>query len=80
MVRSIEIPRPIKGVDVPGCGKVRLMSWSDIMYHFLLKNKKSFCLTFQIKCNCLRELLDALHVVYVLNFSFLFRYLSECHV
>lgn len=22
VVRSIEIPRPIKGVDVPGCGKV----------------------------------------------------------
>ena len=21
-VRSLEIPRPIKGVDVPGCGKV----------------------------------------------------------
>lgn len=23
MVHSLEIPRPIKGVDVPGCGKVR---------------------------------------------------------
>lgn len=23
VVRSIEIPRPIKGVDVPGCGKVK---------------------------------------------------------
>lgn len=22
LVRSLEIPRPIKGVDVPGCGKV----------------------------------------------------------
>lgn len=25
VVRSVEIPRPIEGVDVPGCGKVRLM-------------------------------------------------------
>lgn len=23
VVRSLEIPRPIRGVDVPGCGKVR---------------------------------------------------------
>ena len=23
VVRSMEIPRPIKGVEVPGCGKVR---------------------------------------------------------
>lgn len=23
VVKSIEIPRPIEGVDVPGCGKVR---------------------------------------------------------
>lgn len=22
MVKSLEIPRPIKGIDVPGCGKV----------------------------------------------------------
>lgn len=22
VVRSLEIPRPIRGVDVPGCGKV----------------------------------------------------------
>lgn len=32
-VRSLEIPRPIKGVDVPGCGKVStcviLMNMSD---------------------------------------------------
>lgn len=25
IVRSLEIPRPIEGVDVPGCGKVRWM-------------------------------------------------------
>ena len=25
VVRSVEIPRPIEGVDVPGCGKVGLM-------------------------------------------------------
>jgi hypothetical protein len=24
IVRSLEIPRPIKGVDVPGCGKVKI--------------------------------------------------------
>lgn len=23
MVKSLEIPRPIKGIDVPGCGKVQ---------------------------------------------------------
>lgn len=26
VVRSLEIPRPIDGVDVPGCGKVRLLA------------------------------------------------------
>lgn len=26
-VRSLEIPRPIKGVDVPGCGKVCLFTY-----------------------------------------------------
>jgi len=26
VVRSVEIPRPIEGVDVPGCGKVLLTS------------------------------------------------------
>lgn len=25
VVRSVEIPRPIEGVDVPGCGKVYLI-------------------------------------------------------
>ena len=25
VVRSVEIPRPIEGVDVPGCGKVRIL-------------------------------------------------------
>lgn len=29
MVHSLEIPRPIKGVDVPGCGKVRF----QILFH-----------------------------------------------
>ena len=24
VVKSLEIPRPIDGVDVPGCGKVRI--------------------------------------------------------
>lgn len=37
VVRSVEIPRPIEGVDVPGCGKVRLISIMIlyIIYHFL---------------------------------------------
>lgn len=26
VVRSVEIPRPIEGVDVPGCGKVKKCS------------------------------------------------------
>lgn len=25
VVRSVEIPRPIEGVDVPGCGKVTVI-------------------------------------------------------
>ena len=30
-VRSIEIPRPVPGVDVPGCGKVIIMMSSSII-------------------------------------------------
>lgn len=26
LVKSIEIPRPVDGVEVPGCGKVRVLS------------------------------------------------------
>lgn len=33
-VRSLEIPRPIKGVDVPGCGKV------FYLFHKIIKRKK----------------------------------------
>jgi len=29
IVRSVEIPRPIKGVEVPGIGKVRCVCWSS---------------------------------------------------
>lgn len=29
VVRSVEIPRPIEGVEVPGCGKVRLDFYSS---------------------------------------------------
>lgn len=33
VVRSLEIPRPIEGVDVPGCGKVSIkMSLSHLFY------------------------------------------------
>lgn len=32
VVRSVEIPRPIEGVDVPGCGKV------GIPYFLLFEN------------------------------------------
>lgn len=37
VVRSIEIPRPIEGVEVPGCGKVNLISYLifDILLLFL---------------------------------------------
>lgn len=31
-VRSIEIPRPVDGVEVPGCGKVR----KDFIYHLFV--------------------------------------------
>ena len=37
VVRSVEIPRPIEGVDVPGCGKVLNIDTMllHIIYHFL---------------------------------------------
>jgi len=31
VVRSVEIPRPIEGVDVPGCGKVTVIM--DYTFH-----------------------------------------------
>lgn len=34
VVRSIEIPRPIEGVEVPGCGKVEIFKCS--LRYFLL--------------------------------------------
>lgn len=36
VVRSVEIPRPIEGVDVPGCGKVSFV----LMYKFDFFPKK----------------------------------------
>ena len=40
IVRSVEIPRPIKGVEVPGIGKVRSCVFCSLVlcygcYHFL---------------------------------------------
>lgn len=37
VVRSLEIPRPIEGVDVPGCGKVSIENYP------LLETKHDFC-------------------------------------
>lgn len=41
VVRSLEIPRPIDGVDVPGCGKVRVLAIKLILmigdYKFLFE-------------------------------------------
>ena len=39
-VRSIEIPRPVEGIDVPGCGKV------------ILKNDQSATCTFRTATLC----------------------------
>lgn len=37
VVRSVEIPRPIEGVDVPGCGKVTvIMALLLIFQHLTL--------------------------------------------
>lgn len=36
-VRSIEIPRPVDGVDVPGCGKVSHYSWREERHIRLLE-------------------------------------------
>jgi hypothetical protein len=43
VVRSVEIPRPIEGVDVPGCGKVRIIQeclffFADIIFLSCLLN------------------------------------------
>jgi len=27
LVKGLEIPRPIKGIEVPGCGKVLILNW-----------------------------------------------------
>jgi len=43
-VRSLEIPRPIKGVDVPGCGKV----WCHILIIYL----HEYTYTFSTSMNC----------------------------
>lgn len=29
LVKSIEIPRPVDGVEVPGCGKVRVCAFQE---------------------------------------------------
>lgn len=34
-VKSLEIPRPIQGVDVPGVGKVRLFVQSFSFSHYV---------------------------------------------
>lgn len=31
VVRSVEIPRPIEGVEVPGCGKVIICTYTQIL-------------------------------------------------
>jgi hypothetical protein len=36
-VKSLEIPRPIQGVDVPGVGKVKLFD-SNFLHAFLILN------------------------------------------
>lgn len=33
VVRSIDIPRPIEGVEVPGCGKVYLLQIAFYVVH-----------------------------------------------
>lgn len=45
VVRSIEIPRPIEGVEVPGCGKVSLIIQKQIAKFGMqiLINFKWFC-------------------------------------
>lgn len=39
VVRSIEIPRPIDGVEVPGCGKVRLILFKAFWTYSVLYSK-----------------------------------------
>lgn len=34
VVRSVEIPRPIEGVDVPGCGKVHIKNFHLLLFFF----------------------------------------------
>ena len=43
VVKSVEIPRPIEGVDVPGLGKVKMPQYLNLVY-FL----KLVCIKIQI--------------------------------
>lgn len=40
-VRSLEIPRPIKGVDVPGCGKVSIQYTNSSFYASIANLKRN---------------------------------------
>lgn len=53
VVRSLEIPRPIEGIDVPGCGKV---------IHFLLDFFILLIITFSIVYRYLSSLMQWLIV------------------
>lgn len=50
VVRSLEIPRPIEGIDVPGCGKVFIL----LLIIFLQFITKKNCLSgvYRIQCYC----------------------------
>lgn len=57
VVRSIEIPRPIDGVEVPGCGKVNKKFYhKNSCYQFLLSCLLQWCdvnpfdIYFEIHC------------------------------
>lgn len=51
VVRSVEIPRPIEGVEVPGCGKVYIMKASS----FGVLNKNAFLLSHRSLSNSTRS-------------------------
>lgn len=49
IVKSIEIPRPIKGVEVPGCGKVSICFNADKNYKLTELLKKTTALLCSLK-------------------------------